>query len=93
MYIPQSVDPTNAQDALRSVRSFVNTLAGIANDQSWDNIDAKAYTQPYQYQVVGATGTAVEGSTVATSNNRRPLQNNDLMLLILGAAVVYVLTK
>jgi len=90
----QLVDAETRQDALRSVRSFVGTLSGIVNDQSWDRLDGTAYSQPYQYQSIGSTGVAVEGSTVATTSTQGGgiTLSKDVMVLIFVGVAAYVLT-
>ena len=88
----RQVDPILQQDALRSVLSFISTLSNVANDQSWDYLDGRAVSQPYQYQTVGNTGYAIEGTTMSTSH-AQPAQNNQAILLIIAAVAIFVLAK
>ena len=88
----QTADVETIQDALRPVRMFVNTIAGVLNDQSWNHVDGQAFNQPYQYQTAGPTGVAVEGSTVANRGNAGgdAAMSNGTLLLLVGAAVLLV---
>jgi len=81
------------QDALRPLRQFVGLLTTVANDQSWAYQDSYAYNQPYQYQVIGATGSAIEGQPIATTASGGLVLSNGLIMLALGAALVYALVK
>lgn len=91
----QSVDPNLLafQDGLRSVRSFVTSLHGSVNDQSWAGEDSAAYNTPYRYTAQGPNGVAVEG----TSSQAVPAAGNaglpPVVMLGLAALVVYFLVK
>lgn len=82
------------QDALRPLRQFVNVLAGAMNDQTWAGQDGSAVNPVYQYQTVGTYGSAVEGTPIATTNAQGDMViSSNLLMLALGAAVVYYFVK
>lgn len=93
MLTQQQTYVTNQQDALRPLRNFVNLLGGIVNDQSYAGQDGYAVNQPYQYQTVGAYGVAVEGSPISTTPSGGVAVSNSVVMLAIGAAVVYFLVK
>lgn len=55
------------QDALRSIRLFVNGLTQGLNDGSTVYQDASSVNNPGQYQILGKYGIATEGRTGTTS--------------------------
>jgi hypothetical protein len=88
------MDPTvtDQQDALRSVRTFVNVLGGGLNayaaDQSMNGTDWYAGNAPYQYQNIGPYGVSVEGLPVQTTRQGGLVISPGLVLILLGAAFV-----
>ena len=86
-----AVDLTSVQDALRPARAFINTLAGLVNDQSYASADSYAYNAPAQYQIIGNDGAAIEGTTYYTSQQTAiAAKRNSLMLWGLAAVALYV---
>lgn len=81
------------QDALRPLRNFVNLLSGVVNDQSWAGQDSTAYNTPYQYQTVSPYGSSVEGQPINTTPGGGLALSNGVVMLAIGAAVVYFLVK
>lgn len=64
------VDPAAVaeQDSLRTRRAFIgllSTLAGV--EQTYTSDDGAAVNPPYQYQVIGPQGVAVQGAPVSTA--------------------------
>ena len=88
-----AVDLTAVQDALRPARGFINTLAGLANDQSYANADGYAYNQPAQYQIIGADGAAIEGTTYYTTQQLAAKKQNSLILWARVGLAVFVALK
>jgi hypothetical protein len=85
----------NQQDWLRGIRGFVNIAAGVVNDQSWAGQDGRAYNSPYGYQSIGAPGTgyAVEGRPISVTPSGGVAVSNGTLMLILGAAAVFLFMK
>jgi hypothetical protein len=81
------------QDALRPLRQFVNLLTMVTNDQSWANVDNGGYNQPNQYQTVGQYGAAVEGTPISIGQNGSVAVSSNVVMLVIGAAVVYFFLK
>jgi hypothetical protein len=88
-----AVDLTAVQDALRPARGFINTLAGLANDQSYANQDGYAYNQPGQFQIIGSDGAAIEGTTYYTVQQQAAKRQSNLMLWALVGLAVFVALK
>ena len=79
------------QDALRPYRAFVNLLgATFGNDQSMAATDGIASSPAYQYQTVGSYGYGIEG---ANTMQNQQAKNSNLLLLLAGAAMAYMLVK
>lgn len=91
--IAQNQQIAQQQDALRPLRNFVNLLGGMVNDQSYAGQDGTAFNMPYQYQTIGQYGNAVEGSPIQTTPGGGIAVSNSVVMLALGAAVVYFLVK
>lgn len=87
-------DLTAMQDALRPARNFINTLAGLVNEQSYAGTDGYAVNPPMQYQIVGNTGNAIEG-TPYYQNLPAPVtfSNNFMVGMLALAAAFFVLKK
>jgi hypothetical protein len=75
------------QDAMRPFRQFVGLLNSAVNEQSWAGADGQAVNVPYQYQTIGRSGAAVEGSAVSTNAQGEPQQGIPMgLLLFVGLA-------
>lgn len=83
----------NQQDWLRGVRGFINTMAGVVNDQSWSGQDGRAFNSPYGYQTVGPSGIAIEGAPISITPAGGVAVSNGTLMLILGAAAVFLLRR
>lgn len=88
-----AVDLTGVQDALRPARSFINTLAGLVNEQSYAYQDAYAVNQPMQYQIIGNNGAAIEGTPYYTAPTNALGSNRLLIGAIAIAVAFFVLSK
>ena len=88
-------DIANQQDWLRGVRGFVNTLAGVVNDQSWAGQDGRPYAMPGGYQTIGnpGTGYAIEGRPISVTPSGGVAVSNSTLMLLLGAVAVYFVMK
>lgn len=79
------------QDALRPLRNFVTLLSGVVTDQSWAKQDGYAYNPAYQYQTVGSTGNAIEGSTAYQTKAVQGAQvtiTPMMLIFVVGAVLV-----
>jgi len=83
-----------SQDDLRPFRMFVGALQGaLTADQSLYGADPYAFNVPGRYQVIGPTGVGMEGRPFSTTNNGGLYISPAMVLMALGAAAYFVLSK
>lgn len=85
---------TSAQDDLRPFRMFVGAIQGaMAADQSIVGLDAYSWNVPGGYQVIGPTGVGVEGRPISTTRNGGLYISPGLVLMAMGAAAYFLMSK
>lgn len=87
----QQIQATENFDQVNTLRGFVGVLNGyLGNDQSTAGYDAYPVNRPGVYQTIGPYGVAVEGAPVSTLQNGAVVVSPGLVLMLLGAAAVFI---
>lgn len=76
------------QDELRPLRQFISLANGVLNDQSYAGQDYTANNAPRQFQVIGPTGSSVEGAPIRLTGDGALTISPGLVLVGIGLAVL-----
>lgn len=78
-------------DQVNTLRGFVGVMQGyLGSDQSLAGQDYYVSNRPGQYQTIGPYSVGVEGSPVSTMNNGAVVISPGLILMLMGAAAVFL---
>lgn len=78
----------------RTARNFISTLSSaFGMEQSYADTDSYAVNQPRQYTVIGPNGTQIEGASARLMGGGGIVLSSPLVMLALGASLVYLFIK
>lgn len=82
------VNAAQQQDQLRPLRQFISALnTSLSSDQSYAGVDGNVNNPPRQFQVVGPTGTSVEGQPIKLTGDGALTISPALVLVGVGVAI------